>query len=275
MDMRIRRLAVFVPVIIGMLCCTSCIKRNLASSLAKEAPEEILTENISMRDSIAKGENSMIVQIDAEFPTDGNLLAINSIQEWMSETMGGTYNESLKDGKKMVKYYYTKARNELKEDLEQEDCSFLLVQHFTKGYETDKFVTYNFTQESYAGGAHGSYYSTGETFRKLDGRRLGHEIFRHDRLDSLRKLITNALIKQFFGTAEDLAAAAVDGPTSIFLPNSAPLFEKDGIRFTYQEYEFTFYAAGSPTCVISYAEIEPFLTVTAKSLIPNTQLATK
>lgn len=266
---------VSIMVFCGLLCCTSCIKKNLATTLAKEAPEEIITENICMRDSIGKGENSMLVQIDAEFPTEGNILVINSIQEWMSETMGGTYNESITDGKKMIRHYFTKARNEFKEDFEQEDCSFLLIQHFKKGYETDKFVTYDFTQESYAGGVHGFSYSRGTTFRKLDGRRLGHEIFRHDRIDSLCKLITQSLIKQYFGTPEDFEAAVLDEPTSICLPNSAPMFEKDGVRFTYQEYEFTCYAAGIPTCVISYAEIEPFLTATAKALIPNTQLATK
>ena len=53
------------------------------------------------------------------------------------------------------------------------------------------------------------------------------------------------------------------------LPDSEPYLTEKGIKFIYQPYEISYYAAGKPEFTIPYAAIRPYLTPQAVKLFLN------
>ena len=51
------------------------------------------------------------------------------------------------------------------------------------------------------------------------------------------------------------------------MPDSQPYITKEGVKFTYQPYEISYYAAGAPTFTVPLVDIEPFLKNTAKEML--------
>ena len=136
----------------------------------------------------------------------------------------------------------------------------------TRGYETPKLVTFNFSSYEYGGGAHGGSVGSGMTFRKTDGRRIGWELFSTVKMQSI---LRNGL-KEYFEvkTDEELEnSLSLESIYNIPLPVTPPLFTEKGIVVIYQQYEIAAYAAGMPNFTIPYEEILPYLTPEAKRLI--------
>ncbi len=60
---------------------------------------------------------------------------------------------------------------------------------------------------------------------------------------------------------------SVDDINHIPLPSNPPIFTKQGLCFTYQQYEIASYAVGMINFNIPYDKIRPFLTPEAQALI--------
>lgn len=203
------------------------------------------------------------------------------IAEWMSEQLNGTYEGDYLDGDAMMKFY----ANELKQSLldEQEEdiddeyyeahASELTSEiHFKKECETEKFVTYTATTYFYAGGAHGSTLSDGQTFRKQDGRRIGSDIFQNLYSDELQGMMKDGLRAYFEVETDEQLQECFLNPDHIYLvpfPQQPPIFVADGIRFVYQQYEIAAYAYGLPTFTLPYDRVRPLLNVTGLRLLPE------
>ncbi len=253
---------------------------NTITSLSQVTPSEIQTHPMSLADSVTIKGVTGTVKIEADFPEAGNFFVLNNIREWMSEQMGGTYEGRAEDGNRMMNHYKSSILADFQENIIPDmppipDIACYKDIKIKKLQETDRFVTFIYTQEGYSGGAHGWYVMEGQTFRKSDGRRIDYDIFRSESLDELADLVKDNIFTQYFEADKNQFENALTMENNdIFpLPVSAPIFREDGVEFVYQQYEISCYAAGLPACVISYDLIEPFLTQAGRSLIGATHVA--
>lgn len=247
---------------------------NSLTSLSQITPADIKTQPISIADSVVLNGVPGSVKIEADFPESGNFFVINNIREWISEQLGGTFEGSADNGTRMFDHY----KNVILKDFQQnilpdmppiEDMACYRAMKFSKLHETDRYVTYLYTQEGFSGGAHGWYLLQGQTFRKSDGRRIDYDIFRTESLDELTDLVKDNIFSQYFDSNKEQFENGLTLENNDYfpLPETAPIFREDGVEFIYQQYEISPYAVGLPACVISYDLIEPFLTQAGKWLV--------
>lgn len=272
-------------VIFCLLCCCSCRHNaetsalsNL-SSLSQIISEEVQTDSISIVDSMRQYSIMAKVSVKADFPTSGNFLVVNSIREWMSEQMGGSFAGTPENGKAMLTHYAQQRLQDLNDcskNFGVEDSSFIAGMVFDtdilfeKAYETDQYVTYHYHEQGYSGGAHGWNIAHGQTFRKSDGRRIGIDIFQKEELDNLTALVKKRILKDFFenDTTEFRNALFEE---YFPLPEYPPYLTKTGVVFIYQQYEIAPYAIGMPSCDVPYSSLEPMLTQAGKMLLHGTE----
>ena len=247
---------------------------NTLTSLSQITPADIKTRPMSLADSVTIGGITGTIKIETDFPESGNFFVVNNVREWMSEQMGGTYEGSLENGAKMLEHYKSSVLNDFQQNVIPDmprikGMSCYKDIKLTKMYETDRYVTYLYTQEGYAGGAHGWYLMQGQTFRKSDGRRIDYDIFRTELMDDLAEMVKDNIFSQYFeSNASEMENLLTMENNDFFpLPEAAPIFREDGVEFVYQQYEIACYAAGMPACVISYDLLEPFLTQAGKWLV--------
>lgn len=253
---------------------------NTLTSLSQITPADIKTRPMKLADSVSVNGAIGTVKIDVDFPESGNFFVINNIREWMSEQMGGTYEGEAENGAQMLEHYKKATLADFKENIIPDmppvpDIACYKDVKIKKMQETDRYVTYMYTQEGYSGGAHGWYLMEGQTFRKSDGRRIDYDIFREESKDELAQLIMDNIFTQYFESDKKQFESLLTMENNDFfpLPVSAPIFREDGVEFIYQQYEIACYAAGLPACVISYDLIEPFLTQAGRSLVGSVRVA--
>ena len=280
------RKKLFAVVILCAIALTGCKTKidtqalNTLTSLSQITPADVKTRPMSLADSVTVNNVKGLFKIDADFPDSGNFFVINNIREWMSEQLGGTYEGNMEDGAKMLDHYKNVVLTDFKENIipdmpRIEDMSCYKDVKIKKLYETDRYVSYLYTQEGFAGGAHGWYLMQGQTFRKSDGRRIDYDIFRAELMDELADLVKDNICTQYFeSNTEDMGNLLTMENNDFFpLPQSAPIFREDGVEFVYQQYEIACYAAGMPACVISYDLLEPFLTQAGRWLVNTGHVA--
>ena len=280
------RKKLFAVVILCAIALTGCKTKidtqalNTLTSLSQITPADVKTRPMSLADSVTVNNVKGLFKIDADFPDSGNFFVINNIREWMSEQLGGTYEGNMEDGAKMLDHYKNVVLTDFRENIipdmpRIEDMSCYKDVKIKKLYETDRYVSYLYTQEGFAGGAHGWYLMQGQTFRKSDGRRIDYDIFRAELMDELADLVKDNIFTQYFeSNTEDMENLLTMENNDFFpLPQSAPIFREDGVEFVYQQYEIACYAAGMPACVISYDLLEPFLTQAGRWLVNTGHVA--
>ena len=247
-----------------------------------QTPANELTTKI-----IAKSQKNQTGAYDLtiDFPVSGNATLVNAIREYISESLGstygggeddtkqGSYSGDLADGDKMADYYFDlKVKefqamyNEMKQVGMPEIPELASSTKITKDYETDRVVTYLFSSYENAGGAHGGSVGSGMSFRKSDGRRIGWELFT---ATGMQSVIRNGL-KEYFEvkTDEELEGCLTLNDTFFIpMPVTPPLFGKDGIIVTYQQYEIAAYAAGMPSFTIPYDKAKGMMNQTGKNLL--------
>ena len=232
-----------------------------------------------------KKDNSGEYKIVVDFPTGGNPILVNAIREYISESLGtsyageldsnmqGSYDGDLSDGQKMVDYYFDLKYKEFKSghDMMAENMSgdvptFASETEIRYLYETDKFVTYEYKKYEDMGGAHGGTVITGMTFRKSDGRRVDWDLFTRSMQDVIKKGL-----KKYFeaNTDEEMEKfLSLEHTYLLPLPANPPVFVKEGVSFTYQQYEIAAYAAGLPSFILPYDEAKALMNTTGKNLLP-------
>lgn len=142
-------------------------------------------------------------------------------------------------------------------------CEFTIK----KVYETSKLVTFAMEGYDYFGGAHGTPYYVGVTFRKSDAKDMSKRLVR---ADAKLNLLLRQGLKKYFGVRSDkkLRQCLFNSDLkAITLPEHTPWVEKGGVVFQYGPYEIACYAAGLPKAVIALNSISPYLTKEGKALL--------
>ena len=279
---------------LAALTLTSCNKKQAATTSSADAdsttvvaPTEKAQNDKLTTKKIAKSLKNDAGEFDLtiDFPEGGNATLVNAIREYISESLGSTYgggeDESLQgsysgdlaDGEKMATYYFDlKVKefngmyNDMKQDGMPEVPELASSIKITKDYETDKVVTFLYNSYETGGGAHGGAVGSGMTFRKSDGRRIDWDLFTTVKMQSI---IRDGLKEYFEVKTDDELAGCLTLNDSYILPMpvTPPLFGKDGIIVTYQQYEIASYAAGMPSFVIPYKKAKDMMNNTGKKLI--------
>ena len=233
----------------------------------------------------SKKDKSGEYKIVVDFPTSGNPILVNAIREYISESLGisyagelennmqGSYSGDLGDGQKMIDYYFDlkykefkKAHDLMAENMTGDVPTFASETEIHFLYETDKFVTYEMKKYEDMGGAHGGTFISGMTFRKSDGRRVEWDLF----TKSMQDVIKKGLKKYFeVNTDEELEnSLSLENTYMLPLPATPPVFTKEGVLFTYQQYEIAAYAAGLPSFIVPYNEAKSLMNTTGNNLLP-------
>ena len=233
----------------------------------------------------SKNDKSGEYKIVVDFPTGGNPILVNAIREYISESLGisyagemennmqGSYSGDLGDGQKMIDYYFDlkykefkKAHDLMAENMTGDVPTFASETEIHFLYETDKFVTYEMKKYEDMGGAHGGTFISGMTFRKSDGRRVEWDLF----TKSMQDVIKKGLKKYFeVNTDEELEnSLSLENTYLLPLPATPPVFTKEGVLFTYQQYEIAAYAAGLPSFIVPYDEAKSLMNTTGNNLLP-------
>ena len=279
---------------LAALTLTSCNKKQAATTSSADADsttvvaptekaqnDKLTTKKITKSLKNDAGEFDLTI----DFPEGGNATLVNAIREYISESLGSTYgggeDESLQgsysgdlaNGEKMATYYFDlKVKefngmyNDMKQDGMPEVPELASSIKITKDYETDKVVTFLYNSYENGGGAHGGAVGSGMTFRKSDGRRIDWDLFTTVKMQSI---IRDGLKEYFEVKTDDELAGCLTLNDSFILPMpvTPPLFGKDGIIVTYQQYEIASYAAGMPSFVIPYKKAKEMMNNTGKKLI--------
>ena len=220
-----------------------------------------------------------------------NSTLVAAINEWISEELGGTYGDSiegdyaklLSDTAAMIDHYFAAIKKlnddnwkEMAENIQPEDLQGMQLFDsisITKTAEGKDWVTFQFVNEVFQGGAHGSHLVFGQTFRKSDGRRIGWDIIRQLPEGNLQELMRKGLVSYFAadneeGFKEEDLENVLDESARYYIPmpQCPPLFTSEGILFLYNQYEIAAYAMGLPSFVLTWEELKPYLNVTAKRL---------
>lgn len=233
----------------------------------------------------SKKDKSGEYKIIVDFPTSGNPILMNAIREYISESLGisyagelennmqGSYDGDLSNGQKMIDYYFDlkykefkKAHDLMAENMTGDVPTFASETEIHFLYETDKFVTYEMKKYEDMGGAHGGTFISGMTFRKSDGRRVEWDLF----TKSMQDVIKKGLKKYFeVNTDEELEKSlSLENTYLLPLPATPPVFTKEGVLFTYQQYEIAAYAAGLPSFIVPYNEAKSLMNTTGNNLLP-------
>lgn len=242
----------------------------------KGEPQEYATDLLSWEEN----KTTEGCKLYADYPKGGNENLMQNVREWINEQLGAEYNGNLNDGNNMLKYYGEKQAATIQREIEElgENTAMsksVYYMELKRNFESEKFVTYTSNLYTYMGGAHGMEAQEGATFRKADGRKFGWDMFKNNSQSELSSLIKNGLKKQYFEVSDDeefypMLLVEEQARYSFPLPASAPYFTREGVKFTYQQYEIAPYAAGIPSCIIPYDSLANLFTVTVMPLVEST-----
>lgn len=254
-----------------MTMCLVCCTDN------KQERNEFTTDSLTYK----KESDIANVNIKVKFPQTTNRTLFNALAEYISEEMGGTYEGDMSDGNAMLAFYGDTYYKGLEDDAKEIGAEGMPALDYSQSidvdYETDKYVTYISDTYTFMGGAHGISTKQGSTFRKSDGKRFSYEMLQGTDRAEFKQLIKKGVISYFAGfdvvidSDESLAEMLITDADVNFLPlpQFAPYLTKEGVTFIYQQYEIAPYAAGMPNFTISYSDILPYMTTTAKNYIEN------
>lgn len=253
---------------------------------------------------LEREDSTAIVKISIDWPVNGDEALVKSIRQYLCEELATSPNQEGKpevkfftDGKEAVNYAFKKQHKELSDGWKEMRAVSYDNMPFEHGLrssleeETDSYVTYLTNSEGFLGGAHGYATSTGQTFRKSDGKRLGYRteynqktekfeikdqtLFADPKSPKLYALIKEGVRSYFLEFEEGVKndenlkdlLIDVEDVNKIPLPSSAPYFTKDGLCFIYQQYEIAPYASGMINFTIPYDKIRQLLTEDAQDLL--------
>lgn len=266
---------------------------NKSTITNEESDMTIATDSLSLSDSLIMGGCKATVKITGLYPAENDTRLTDSIRLWIGDRLSHalsstgtplfTLNENLtRNGDSLISV----ACDSMLADARHSFTSFI-ADSISTSYEydfsfrpvfaTDSVLTYSFSGYVYFGGAHGGATGAGQTFVKSDGVRLnGSNMFIPEKRGELLSQIKSGLWNQYFkqdmeSDSMSLRDALLINPDTMHLPAFPPVFLPDGINFTYQQYEIACYAAGMPSCTISYDSIKPLLTPEVARLIPPTK----
>ena len=228
---------------------------------------EVMDEQLSHIGSYEEGRLFTAFEGDAA-QTDALLAyyrdqALETLDKFAQEDMDDRY-EYIAENEELS----AEERKEILTSLPGWSYDFSLV----KARETDKYVVFLSQDYVYLGGAHGGVIGRGGlTFEKQDGL-LVEKFLDPACLDAIQPLLRKGLTQYF--AADDFEVTPEELDDYLFLetgvipfPAWTPYPDKDGLVFTYQQYEIAAYAAGMPNFTIPYDDLLPYMTAEAKALL--------
>lgn len=275
---------------------------DTVSADTTEAATEIAADTVTV-DSIvysAEKDSTITCYIRVEYPRGDDSLA-TGIKEYIAHQLAALYmpinnlekkqhhkyplyKGNIHDGQKLVDYYGKGTMRYFATDQKQtmeemgwgaEDIPrYSEIMRISKNYETAKYVTYSATDESYQGGAHGSYIYYYTNISKLTHKVVDQTIDTTlARKPALQALLRKGILQYMKDCGSEMKESELkdalilpeDG--HIPLPAHTPWLEKRGVCFTYQQYEIAPYAMGVIDFIVPYKAIKNFLCKEAQALI--------
>ena len=264
---------------------------------ARENVAPFVTENVGWTDSITVGGNKAVAKISGEYPVRDNRAIVDSTRFWIAQQLEKLLNnsggestlglaptqEDLGNGNRLVSKTVARlpdaSRNDFKSFVKDSiSMNYEFSANFKPIFISDSLITYSYSSYVYLGGAHGGSVGAGQTFDRSNGVKLTYaNTFLSEKRPELVALIKKGLVEYFKeglsqdGDTVNLRDALLINPDTLPLPAFDPEFTKDGVVFTYQQYEIAPYAAGMPSCIISYKDLSPLFTSFVTSLVPKAQ----
>ena len=137
---------------------------------------------------------------------------------------------------------------------------------------SDKYIVFDCYSYIYLGGAHGGVSNAGPmTFRLSDGKKI-EKFIDDSALMYMQEPFRKGLIEYLKECGEDVTEENLFDMTFIDdgvipFPINQPAPSKDGLVFTFQQYEIAPYAIGMPSFTVPYEELAPYLTEEARSIL--------
>lgn len=260
--------------VIGMSGCNSCNTSGSAGG-----------------DTIAVDTDSVVVnnkwghfRVVTVVPTGSNKMLRRLVNEWIAEQLGGSYDGSYDSIAPIMRLAIDSSLADVENTMadvikysKANGQAYTLAgsssfdRSFAKRAEGADFATWcSFGYNYYEGSAHGTEPTSAQTFRKSDGRRIGWEVFKNTLSDGFQKLMHNGLKHYYNVKTDDELKATFLNEDDFYgtpLPQCPPIFTKEGVEFVYNQYEIAPYASGMPTFTVSYKDLRPYMTRTARDLI--------
>ncbi len=275
-------------------CKTAAKQGNDTDSVAKTPVVDTLAvDSVSLS---MVGDSTVECSIYVDYPTGDDSMAV-AVREFIARELAAVYmprqtddkavlarypvyKGSLDDGRKLVDFYVKGTmRNLMEQRKETEEYTDGDVPPLSesikinKWKETPQYVTYGVSDESYLGGAHGSYSFyyvniSKRTFKPID------KTLDTKRIKELQPLLRKGALWYFKECGEnDVTMANLNDylilPDDGLIPIPAhnPWVENDSLDFVYQQYEIAPYAAGLVSFKIAVKDIKPYLSKEAKEML--------
>ena len=281
-----RKMMLAATAAVGVLLLASCTQKGSSGEFA--------VQNFKAEDSTRWA----LTEIELDYPIAGPQLLVDSIRNWMNETLGGSYSGDMEDGQALVNFYQKLSDDELKSEWEEMRAEMEVDEddpeggglfdipsedhtNLTLAWQNDNFVTYDHTFFMYStGAAHGLEGCFGTTFLKEDGSRVTWVDILKTESEDFQTILREGL-KSYFSieTDQELASELFlnDDHTvyDIPLPNMEPCVRAEGIEFYYSEYEIASYSSGTPSFIVPISKIRPFLSERLQKLFGETATSDK
>lgn len=266
---------------------TDALTDALTAEAGTPAPA-ITTDTVHWTDTLAVGGCKAVAAITGQYPSGGALPLLDSVRTWLGERLSyGMWDtgtpmftadaSDLASGNKIAARCGENIMAMAKKDFtgfvqDSISVNYEFYYKFAPVYMTDNVLTYSFSGYAYLGGAHGGALANDQSFLCSNGERLTAEnIFVPEKRKALMNLIRDGLWNQYFkpeaGSDGTLRDALLINPDTLPLPACPPEYRKEGLVFTYQQYEIACYAAGMPQCTLPYEQVEPLMTKTGLSAL--------
>jgi len=228
---------------------------------------DISTETFHWADSVVSGDMVSDVDISVTVPKESSAV-YESVNKWIAGRLGAKPEQAEMPVRKIVETIGNECIDSIKANIESmkkhgydDPMPYAYSWNISPVHFTNKYVTYTDTAYVYEGGAHGMSVFDAATFTLADGKQWGYDMFASGKKEDLRRMVVDAIAKQYFKT-DDASAMANDllvPVDQVKLPACAPYVTADGVAFTYQQYEIAPYSAGMPTCVLSLFDVHDLL----------------
>jgi len=273
-----KKLLIFLAALVILLALAGFFLMDWGKKENLETSKLTCAELTSIRGNALKDS----VFVNVVCATDGNPRLVAAVNECISEKLGGTYTGSYLNAQAMVDHYAEHKLQEQQDDRKEfedlpDEVHYYNAINGQILYETDKLISFQFTEEGYSGGAHGYFTVDGLTLRKADARKLvSQDILlnpsRYALDDDWNRIMIDG-IKECFemkDKSDDELMESLQLMTpemGIPMPETEPYFTKDGLFFPYQQYEICSYAQGMPSFTVPYDKLDKYLNNTGKNLI--------
>lgn len=225
------------------------------------------TEDYQWTDSVGSGPMASNVDIKVTAPKETDLV-YEPVYSWIADALGTKASQEKVSIDKLIAIVGAERIDSIKASIDaykrdgyEDIMPYTYTWRISPLYFTDQYVTYTDSTYTYEGGAHGLSGFKAATFTLADGKEWGYDMFEKNKLSDLRSMVLSALAKQYFKAESDSAMeqSLLQPLANVTLPSCPPYVTKDGIAFTYQQYEIAPYSEGMPSCVLSIFDVHNFL----------------